>query len=70
MTKKGFYMYDFVIKELNVIFEFNGSHVHANENWPKEKLDNWHHAFTKQNAYDNIAAYKQKSLLRTSKDLM
>lgn len=61
-TKHGFYLYDFVIKDLKLIFEFNGSHVHANPSWPKEKLDNWHHAFTHQNAYDNMDAFNQKIL--------
>lgn len=57
-----FYMYDFCIKDLGLIFEFNGSHVHANPNWPKEKFDNWHHAFTKENAYENVKHYKEKIL--------
>lgn len=59
---KKFYLYDFCIKELGLIFEFNGSHVHANPNWPKEKLENWHHCFNHENAQENIAAYNQKIL--------
>lgn len=57
---KGFYLYDFVIDDLKLIFEFNGSHVHANPDWSKEKLDNWHHCFNKESAYENIEKYKQK----------
>lgn len=60
-TKENkFYLYDFAIEELKLIFEFNGSHVHANPEWPEEKLNNWTHAFTKENAYSNIEKYKQK----------
>lgn len=57
-----FYLYDFCIKELNLIFEFNGSHVHANPNWSKETLKYWKNVFTKENAYDNIKHYNEKIL--------
>lgn len=60
--KKKFYLYDFTIKELGLIFEFNGSHVHANPSWPKEKLDNWRQCFNHETAYENIKHYKQKIL--------
>ena len=59
---KKFYLYDFCIKELNLIFEFNGSHVHANPEWPEEKLKYWRHCFTKETAEDNIKNYNQKIL--------
>lgn len=55
-----FYLYDFCIKDLNLIFEYNGSHVHANPTWPQEKLNTWEHCFNHQNAKDNIAAYNAK----------
>ena len=61
-NKKRFYLYDFCIKELNLIFEFNGSHVHANPSWPKEKLNNWRNCFNHETAYENIEKYKQKIL--------
>lgn len=59
---RGFYLYDFTIKELGLIFEFNGSHIHANPEWSKEKLDNWSSCFNHQSAYESINAYKQKIL--------
>lgn len=59
---KKFYLYDFCIKELGLIFEFNGSHVHANPEWPEEKLKYWRHCFTKETAEDNIKNYNQKIL--------
>lgn len=57
-----FYLYDFCIKELKLIFEFNGSHVHANPDWPEEKLKNWRQCFTKETANENILKYNQKIL--------
>lgn len=57
-----FYLYDFCIKELKLIFEFNGSHVHANPNWPEEKLKHWRQCFTKETAEENIYHYNQKIL--------
>lgn len=59
---KKFYLYDFCIKELKLIFEFNGSHVHANPEWPEEKLKHWKHCFSKETAEDNIKNYNQKIL--------
>lgn len=57
-----FYLYDFCIKELKLIFEFNGSHVHANPDWPEEKLKKWRQCFTKETAKENILNYYQKIL--------
>ena len=53
-SNKKFYLYDFCIKELGLIFEFNGSHVHANPEWPEEKLKYWRQCFSKETAGDNI----------------
>ena len=62
LKNSKFYLYDFCIKELGLIFEFNGSHVHANPNWPKEKLDSWRHCFNHETAYENINHFKEKTL--------
>lgn len=61
-SSKKFYLYDFCIKELGLIFEFNGSHVHANPKWPEEKLKYWRHSFSKETAEENIKNYNQKIL--------
>jgi very-short-patch-repair endonuclease len=50
-NNKRVYFYDFVIRDLKLIFEYNGNHVHPN----KEKLTetewkNWRCAFTKETA--------------------
>lgn len=61
-NKRNFFLYDFTIKELGLIFEFNGSHVHANPSWSKEKLNNWHNCFSHETAYQNIESYNKKIL--------
>lgn len=48
------YFYDLTIPSLNLIFEYNGSHVHANPNWDPEKLASWKHKYTGKNAIDVI----------------
>lgn len=48
------YFYDLTIPSLNLIFEYNGSHVHANPNWEVEKLASWKHKYTGKNAIDVI----------------
>jgi len=41
------YFYDFTIKPLKLIFEYNGSHVHPNkEKLNEEEWNNWTHRFT------------------------
>lgn len=57
---KKFYCYDFTIKDLGLIFEYQGEHVHANKNWPQEKLDNWRHAFNGKNAQQYFEDYNKK----------
>ena len=56
------FSYDFTIKELGLIFEYQGEHVHPNPEWPKEKWDNWKSAFSKQSADEVYNLYKQKIL--------
>jgi hypothetical protein len=43
---KRIFFYDLCIKELNLIVEFNGSHVHPN---PLTRSENWINVFTKEN---------------------
>ena len=50
--------YDFTINEYKIIIEFNGSHIHPNKNWNKEKWDNWKHAYRKTSS--NIEYKKDK----------
>lgn len=59
-NEKNFYQYDFCILEKKLIFEFNGSHVHANPNWSKERLHSWRHCFSKETAEENIKEYNKK----------
>ena len=42
------------------VFVHNESHVHANPNWSKDKLDSWRHAFSKESAYVNIENFNKK----------
>lgn len=56
----GFFCYDFVIKDLGLIFEFQGEHVHANKNWDKERLDAWRHAFSGITAEEYFEQYNKK----------
>lgn len=60
LSASSIYFYDFTIKDIGIIFEFNGEHVHPN----KEKLSinewrKWEHPWTKQKA-DEIYEYDKK----------
>lgn len=61
-TNEKRYFYDFTIPDLKLIFEYNGSHVHANPKWPEEKLKNWKNPFSNESAEENIKNYKKKIL--------
>jgi len=50
------YFYDFYIKPLNLIIEYNGSHVHASDRTP----DDWHHAYSKKTKSEIIEIEKLK----------
>jgi len=50
-TNGKFYLYDFTIKELNIIIEYNGSHVHPNkQKLTTEQWKKWKNPFTKEDA--------------------
>jgi ribosomal protein S17E len=54
------YCYDFTIKELHLIFEYNGLHVHPNKEKLKEKWDEWRHYYTKETADEIQEKYDRK----------
>lgn len=56
----SYYSYDFTIKELNLIFEYNGEAFHPNPAWDKERWDNWRQAFTEKTANEYHTYYMQK----------
>lgn len=45
----NYYFYDFVVPDLNLVIEYNGTHVHPKQEWSENKKGNWKHAFTKEN---------------------
>lgn len=62
----SFYQYDFTILNKNsnggLIFEYNGSHVHARPSWSASRLSAWRHCFSGKTAEETIAAYQKKIL--------
>jgi hypothetical protein len=60
------YCYDFTIKELGLIFEFNGLHVHPKKEKLKEKWSEWRHYYTKETADEIQEKYDKK--LRAAHD--
>lgn len=57
---QSIYFYDFTIKELGLIFEYQGEHVHPNPSWPKEKWDSWKQTFTGKSADEVQSNYNKK----------
>jgi len=58
------YFYDFVIVPLNLIFEYNGSHVHPNKDLLSEKQwNNWRNVFTKQSAQESYDHDQNKKII-------
>lgn len=55
-----FFRYDFTLLEPKLIFEYQGSHVHPNPNWSKEKWNNWRHCFNKKTADEIQLKYNKK----------
>lgn len=50
-SNKKFYMYDFTIRNLKIIIEYNGSHVHPNRDKLNEsKWKKWKNPYNKKNA--------------------
>jgi len=64
---KRMYCYDLTIKELNLIFEYNGEAWHPNPDWPKDQWNNWLHPFMKTSADSVYAEYKNKIQLAEKK---
>lgn len=58
--KTHYFAYDFTIKELNLIFEYQSEHIHANSEWPYEKLDSWRSAFDNLTASEYFKKYDKK----------
>lgn len=58
--KEGIHFYDFLIKPLKLIIEYNGEHVHPNKDKLTESQWNeWKHAFSKESAND---VYKRSQI--------
>lgn len=55
------YFYDFVIKPLKLIIEYNGEHVHPNTNvLSAEQLQEWKHAYSEESADEVLARELKK----------
>ncbi len=54
------YLFDFAIKELKLIFEYNGEAFHPNPKWDKERWNNWRQAFSGKTADEYHTYYMQK----------
>lgn len=54
------YLFDFTIKELNLMFEYNGEAFHPNPAWDKERWNNWRQTFSGKTADEYHAYYTQK----------
>jgi hypothetical protein len=59
-TFKRTYLYDFCIKELGLIFEYDGEHVHPNPSWSKEKLAKWKSPYSDCSANEVLEKTKRK----------
>ena len=51
-TDENIYFYDFVVRPLKLIIEFNGSHVHPSPSMTEAQRAMWRHAFSKETAED------------------
>lgn len=60
VEKSKTYLYDFTIKNLNIIIEYNGIKFHVNEEWPMERKINWKHPFKSTNYLECIKNDKMK----------
>jgi very-short-patch-repair endonuclease/ribosomal protein S24E len=54
------YLYDFTIKSLKLIIEFNGVKFHVNENWSDDVKNKWKHPFKNMSYLDSIENDKFK----------
>lgn len=57
------YFYDFVIKPLNLIFEFNGTHVHPSPLMTEDERIHWRHAYSKKTADEVEEVDKRKKVV-------
>lgn len=60
------FFYDFTIRNLNVIIEYHGDHIHPNPKWNEEKWNKWRHCYNKKNADEMRIFDKQKKSLAES----
>ena len=51
-TKESKYSYDFTIKSLNIIIEYNGEAFHPNPDWNKEMFESWKHPYNSMTAQE------------------
>lgn len=56
--KSNIYFYDFFIKPLNIIIEYNGHHVHASE----RTSDEWRHAYSKKTKQEVMKIDENKKI--------
>jgi hypothetical protein len=59
-NENNFYLYDFCIKQLHIIIEYNGEKFHPNPNWDKEKWNNWKCLYTNESADEKYKKDRQK----------
>jgi len=61
------FFYDFVIKPLNLIFEFKGTHVHPSPNMSIEERNQWRHAYSKCSADEVDKKDNRKKIVAESR---
>lgn len=66
-SENGIYFYDFVLRPLKLIIEFNGEHVHPNPDMSVGDWCAWRHAFNKKSA--DVVASQDKIKLSAAEDL-
>lgn len=56
-TSDAYYLFDFTIRSLKLIIEFNGVKFHINPEWSDEVKQKWKHPFDKNKTYEEILEY-------------
>lgn len=56
-TSDAYYLFDFTIRSLKIIIEFNGVKFHINPEWSDEVKQKWKHPFNKNKMYEEILEY-------------
>lgn len=64
--KKRIFFYDFMLKPLKLIVEFNGEHVHPDKRMGEDQWSCWKHAYSKKSA-DEVYASDQEKMYTASK---